>query len=67
MKKVSVILTTYNSEKSVSRVIDSILNQKGLGEAFQLELIVVDDCSRDQTQQILTNFKINFLTLFSEL
>lgn len=62
MKKVSVILTTYNSEKSVSRVIDSILNQKGLGEAFQLELIVVDDCSRDQTQQILTNFKINFLT-----
>lgn len=62
MKKVSVILTTYNSENFIGRAIDSILNQKGLGEAFQLELIVVDDGSRDQTQQILSNYKIKFLT-----
>jgi glycosyltransferase involved in cell wall biosynthesis len=62
MKKVSVILTTYNSENFISRAIDSILNQKGIDESFQLELIVVDDCSRDKTQQILNNYNIKFLT-----
>jgi glycosyltransferase involved in cell wall biosynthesis len=62
MKKVSVILTTYNSESSISRAIDSILNQKGIDKSFQLELIVVDDCSLDKTQQILNNYNIKFLT-----
>lgn len=62
MKKVSVILTTYNSEKFVSKVIDSILNQKGVDELFQLELIVVDDCSQDKTREILKNYNLEFLT-----
>lgn len=62
MKKVSVILTTYNSEKIVNRVINSILNQKGVDELFQLELIIVDDCSQDKTREILKNYNIEFLT-----
>jgi len=62
MKKVSVILTTFNSEKSIKRTIESILKQKGLGSEFDLELIVVDDCSTDNTREILTNFKIDYLS-----
>lgn len=62
MKKVSVILTTYNSEKSIKRAIESIYNQKGLGSEFELELIVVDDCSTDNTREILTNFKHDYLS-----
>jgi len=49
MKKVSAILTTYNSEKFIQRTIHSILNQEGIGSIFELELLVVDDCSSDNT------------------
>jgi glycosyltransferase involved in cell wall biosynthesis len=53
MKKVSVILTTYNSENYIQRTIGSIQNQLGAGEKFILELIAVDDCSTDNTPEIL--------------
>ncbi len=53
MKKVSVILTTYNSENTIQRVLDFIKNQKGLGVEFDLEIIVIDDCSKDKTVEIL--------------
>lgn len=60
MEKVSVILTTYNSEKTLPMTLESILRQKGAGSAFELELIVVDDCSTDRTQHILKNKNIPF-------
>jgi len=57
---VSIILTTYNSEDQIQEVIDSILQQEGRGELFELELLVVDDCSTDDTQAILFRNNINF-------
>jgi glycosyltransferase involved in cell wall biosynthesis len=62
MKKVSVILTTYNGEKSVERTINSILNQNGINKEFVLELIVVDDCSTDNTIEIVNKFDILLLS-----
>ena len=62
MKKVSVILTTYNSEYQIQEVIDSIYNQQGKGKLFEIELIVVDDCSTDSTQKILSKNDIDFST-----
>ena len=53
MDKVSVILTTYNSEKTVETTVNSIRSQEGEGYDFEIELIVVDDCSTDSTTQIL--------------
>ena len=61
MKKVSVILTTYNSEHQIQDVLDSILNQKGLGKSFDLDLVVVDDCSEDNTTNILLKNGIDFM------
>jgi glycosyltransferase involved in cell wall biosynthesis len=60
MIKVSVILTTYNSENKIQEVIDSIHKQEGRDELFELELLVVDDCSTDATQDILLKNNINF-------
>jgi len=60
VKKVSVILTTYNSENQLQEVIDSINNQEGIGELFELELLAVDDCSSDNTKVILLKNSINF-------
>lgn len=62
MIKVSVILPTYNSGEFLQQTLDSILSQNGAGNLFQLELIVVDDCSTDNTTTILRKNKIPFLS-----
>jgi len=48
---ISVIVCTYNRAGLLSRAIDSVLIQKNVN----VELIVVDDCSTDETLDILKN------------
>jgi glycosyltransferase involved in cell wall biosynthesis len=62
MKKVSVIITTFNGEKTIERTINSILKQEGIDSCFKLELIVVDDCSTDRTVQLLEKFGIEVIS-----
>lgn len=49
---VSIIMTAYNSEKYIHRAIDSILAQT----YKNIELIIVDDCSTDDTFNILLSY-----------
>jgi glycosyltransferase involved in cell wall biosynthesis len=62
MQAVSVILTTYNSEKSLQRALDSLFYQEGLGKVFSLEVIVIDDCSSDGTKQIIEKNHIPYIS-----
>lgn len=62
MKTVTVILTTYNAEKNIERTISSILQQKGAGTDFNIELIVIDDCSTDNTVAIVKKFPVVFFS-----
>ena len=62
MVKISVILVTYNSEKTLQRTINSIMNQQGRGKLFNMEIIVVDDCSTDGTREILMANKLIFFS-----
>lgn len=50
---VSVIIPSYNREKTIARAVNSILNQT----YKDIEVIVVDDCSSDKTIEILTSIK----------
>ncbi len=54
MKKISVMVTTYNHEKYIASALDSVLMQKG---AFELEIIVGDDFSTDSTPSILKEYE----------
>jgi len=54
---VSVAVITYNQENTVRQTLDSILNQKC---NFDFEIIICDDCSVDNTPDILMQFKNNF-------
>src|SRR5215475_1155600 len=49
MTRVSVILPTYNSERWVADTIETIAAQT----YAQIELIVVDDCSQDDTVSLV--------------
>ena len=52
-KLVSVIVPAYNIEKYISRCLDSIIVQT----YKNLEIIVVDDGSKDKTVEILDNYE----------
>ena len=52
-KLVSVIIPAYNIEKYISRCLDSIIAQT----YNNLEIIVVDDGSKDQTAEILDDYQ----------
>jgi teichuronic acid biosynthesis glycosyltransferase TuaG len=49
---VSIITPTYNSEKFISDAIQSVQKQSYL----DWEMIIVDDCSKDKTVEIIQNF-----------
>ncbi|WP_425880017.1 glycosyltransferase family 2 protein [Acinetobacter sp. TWP2-2-3] len=49
---VSIIMPAYNAEKLISDSINSVLSQT----YKNFELIVIDDCSQDQTSQVVENF-----------
>ncbi|EJS75292.1 glycosyltransferase family 2 protein [Bacillus cereus] len=51
--QISIIVPTYNASKFIEETIHSVLNQ-----SFQdWELIIIDDCSTDNTVQKLNEFK----------
>lgn len=53
---VSIIMPAYNCSKTISESIDSVINQ-----TFRnWELIVVDDCSRDNTVEIVKKYQKKF-------
>lgn len=54
---ISVILPTYNRAATLKRAVDSVLNQT----YSDIELIVVDDCSTDDTEKIIDGYDDNRL------
>ena len=53
---VSVVMITYNQEKYIKQAIDSVLMQK---TNFLYELIVGNDCSKDNTKDVLKQIENN--------
>lgn len=62
---VSIALCTYNGEEFLREQLESIVNQT----YSPIELIIVDDCSSDNTYEILVEFAANhtFIKLFQNL
>lgn len=53
---VSIIVASYNHEKYITECVESIMQQT----YPNIELIVVDDCSTDNTQEILKNLQSQY-------
>src|SRR5690606_14374379 len=50
---ISIVIPTYNYAENIFRVIDSVLRQK----TARHELIIIDDGSTDNTQEVLAQLK----------
>jgi glycosyltransferase involved in cell wall biosynthesis len=53
MVLVSVIMPSYNHALYISEAIESVLEQN----IRDIELIIIDDCSRDNSKEIILNYK----------
>ncbi len=54
-KKLSVIIPAYNEEATILRVIEKV-REVILPDGIDKEIIVVNDCSRDNTRQVVEKF-----------
>lgn len=57
MKKISVIVTTYNHEKYIAQCLDGILAQKNCPE---FEIVIGNDFSTDKTEEVILEYKKKF-------
>jgi glycosyltransferase involved in cell wall biosynthesis len=51
---VSVVITSYNSEKWIGKAIQSVLDQQ---TTFPIEIVISDDCSKDGTVAVATSYQ----------
>ena len=58
---VSIVMLTYNHSEYIKEAIDSILMQD---VDFKYEIIIGDDCSTDNTQEILLQYKNRYPNIF---
>lgn len=54
--KVSIFVPTFNHQDYIVQALDSILMQK---VDFNIEVLVGEDCSTDNTRQVLKNYEMN--------
>ena len=60
-KLVSIIIRSYDEEKMIGKLLDSI--QKQNFDKNQLEVIVVDSGSEDSTLQIIQNYNVKLVQI----
>jgi glycosyltransferase involved in cell wall biosynthesis len=53
---VSVVIPTYNRAELLKEALESVYAQEGVGEDFEMEVIVVDDASSDATPEVVTRY-----------
>ena len=51
-KIISIVIATYNAEKTIKRCLDSIVYQK----TNEIELVIVDGASTDHTLDIIRDY-----------
>ena len=59
---ISVVLPVFNVEQYIEECIESILNQSYVF----FELLIIDDCSTDNTLEILRSFKDNRINIIEK-
>lgn len=61
-KKVLIIIPAYNEEESIRDVIQNLKDETA-DKVYQVDYLVVNDCSKDHTLQILRDGKCSYVSL----
>ncbi len=56
---ISIVIPTYNAERFMTPLLDSIFRNK----IKDMEVIIVDDCSKDDTVKIAKNYPVRIIEL----
>src|SRR5687767_14847598 len=55
INRLSIIIPAYNEEKTISLILDRI-NEVKLIRNIEKEVIIVNDCSKDNTEAVVQNY-----------
>ena len=55
MKKISVLIPCYNEEENIILIGNAIIEQLDRLDAYDYELILIDNCSKDKTREKIEN------------
>jgi cellulose synthase/poly-beta-1,6-N-acetylglucosamine synthase-like glycosyltransferase len=55
IKRLSIIIPAYNEENTIAKILDRI-NEVILLQNIEKEVIIVNDCSKDNTEAALLNY-----------
>lgn len=58
MKTLSIIIPAYNEEKTIHLILDKVLAVKLIGD-FEKEIVIVNDCSKDNTKATIDKYISN--------
>ena len=54
MKKISYVIPCYRSEQTIADVVKDIrANMQGFAEKYKYEIVLVNDCSPDDTYRVI--------------
>lgn len=56
--KLSIIIPSYNEAKTIHLILDKIINI-ALIDNVQKEIIIINDCSKDNSKEVIENYIIN--------
>ena len=55
MKKISILIPCYNEQENVNQISEAIINQIRELKDYDYELVFIDNCSTDNTQNLITD------------
>lgn len=58
IKKLSIIIPAYNEGRTIHRILDKV-KQVQLVNNIEKEVIIVNDCSKDNTEEAIKNYLVN--------
>src|SRR5687767_9126086 len=58
INRLSIIIPVYNEEKTIAKILDRI-NEVKLLRNIEKEVIIVNDCSSDNTEAVVQNYITN--------
>ena len=61
IKKISIIVPCFNEERTISQILEEISRYS----TYEKEVIIVNDCSTDDTLKILKNIKDDYIKIFN--